>query len=331
VLPGGSVPAATVPSYMVKPLPDRNDSLIFRNYKVNLFYFSNFFFTDNNLMDENFWDRIKKLLNAMDKPDIWLIKNAGLGKTAIINGQTKKTCPSADIAYRCAKVLRTTIEELIDGTAGEQYLREYIREKGWEFSPPEGLADIFNILGQLDDSELRTVAKMIAALHKETPKISLMVQESEPEYAISKVSPPILDTNILPVDFEMVYIPYFGKTAAGNPLDISIPLDEYIPFPRQALKGDPNDYFYLKIQGYSMIDAEISEGDLALIRKAEEPINGEIMLVRYESASTLKRIAIKKGKTYLCWEDGTGKQLPVNSKDFEVQGILAWITKRPKK
>jgi repressor LexA len=104
-----------------------------------------------------------------------------------------------------------------------------------------------------------------------------------------------------------------------------------MPFPRQALKGDPGDYFYLKIQGYSMVDAGINEGDLVVIRRAGEAVNGEIMLGRHENASTLKKIAIKRGKTYLCWEDGTGKQLLVNSGDFEVQGVLIWITKRPKK
>jgi repressor LexA len=129
----------------------------------------------------------------------------------------------------------------------------------------------------------------------------------------------------------MVMIPYFGKTAAGEPLDINIPPGEFMPFPRQALKGDPKNYFYLKIEGYSMVEAGITEGDLVVIRKAEEPVNGKIMLVRHESASTLKKIAIKKDGTYLCWEDGTGKQLPVNSRDFEEQGVLVWITKRPEK
>jgi repressor LexA len=80
-----------------------------------------------------------------------------------------------------------------------------------------------------------------------------------------------------------------------------------------------------------MVDAGINEGDMVVIRKSEEAVNGEIMLVRHENASTLKKIAVKKGKTYLCWEDGTSKQLPVNSGDYEVQGVLVWITKRPKK
>jgi hypothetical protein len=118
---------------------------------------------ENNLMSEYFWDRIKKLLSTIDKPDIWLIKGAGLGKTAIINGQTKKTSPSVDIAYRCAKVLRTTVEELVDGDTGEQYLREYIRDKGWQFFPPERIADIVQGLSLLDDNELEMIRGAVVA------------------------------------------------------------------------------------------------------------------------------------------------------------------------
>jgi hypothetical protein len=136
-------------------------------------------------MGENFWGRIKKLLNALDEPDIWLIKNAKLGKTAIINGQTKKTSPSVDIAYRCAKVLKTTIEELVDGEAGEQYLRDYIQGKGWEFSPPLWIADIVEAVQGLSEDELVPIRGAIRAIldkKKEASGVTPEVKsESEPK------------------------------------------------------------------------------------------------------------------------------------------------------
>ncbi|GHU03190.1 hypothetical protein FACS1894147_06690 [Spirochaetia bacterium] len=62
-----------------------------------------------------------------------------------------------------------------------------------------------------------------------------------------------------------------------------------------------------------------------------EAENGKIMLVRYENTSTLKRVVKKAEKTYLCWEDGTDKQIQVDSEDYEVQSVLTWITKAPGK
>jgi hypothetical protein len=91
------------------------------------------------------------------------IRNANLGRTAITNGQTKGTSPSVDIAYRCAKALKTTVEELVDGEAGKKYLRDYIQEKGWAFSPPERIAEIVEGLQALSDDELVPIRGAIKA------------------------------------------------------------------------------------------------------------------------------------------------------------------------
>jgi SOS-response transcriptional repressor LexA len=55
------------------------------------------------------------------------------------------------------------------------------------------------------------------------------------------------------------------------------------------------------------------------------------MLVRYENAATLKRILRWGSKTFLCWEDGSGKEIEVKSRDYQVQGVLAWTLKAPER
>jgi hypothetical protein len=72
--------------------------------------------------------------------------------------------PRADEAIVLAKDMETTVEELIDGAAGEQYLREYIREKSWAFSPPERIADIVDALQELSDEQLDYVMGLIKAM-----------------------------------------------------------------------------------------------------------------------------------------------------------------------
>jgi hypothetical protein len=59
--------------------------------------------------------------------------------------------------------MQTTVEELVDGEAGEQYLREYVRGKGWEFSPPERIADIVEALQKLSDDELVPIRGAVKA------------------------------------------------------------------------------------------------------------------------------------------------------------------------
>jgi hypothetical protein len=60
--------------------------------------------------------------------------------------------------------MRTTVEELIDGDTGAQYLREYIQEKGWGFSPPKRIADMVENLLSLDENELIGIRANVEAL-----------------------------------------------------------------------------------------------------------------------------------------------------------------------
>jgi transcriptional regulator with XRE-family HTH domain len=71
--------------------------------------------------------------------------------------------PELLTAVALAKVLKTTVEELVNGEAGEQYLRDYIREKGWQFSPPKGIEDIVEALQKLSDDELIPIRGAIKA------------------------------------------------------------------------------------------------------------------------------------------------------------------------
>jgi repressor LexA len=96
-----------------------------------------------------------------------------------------------------------------------------------------------------------------------------------------------------------VSVSYFGYTAAGLPKDIVAYPNQIIHFPISDIKGRHANYFSLTVKGTSMIEAGIQDGDYILLRKAESPENGAIMLVRHEDQSTVKRIRIKNGR-YFC-------------------------------
>jgi repressor LexA len=74
------------------------------------------------------------------------------------------------------------------------------------------------------------------------------------------------------------------------------------------------------IQGKSMMKAGIKDGDYVIIRRAEEPESGKVMLVRCDDESTMKRIKVKEGRVILCREDGSGKTIEVDSSEYEIQG-----------
>lgn len=98
-----------------------------------------------------------------------------------------------------------------------------------------------------------------------------------------------------PVPEERV-VPILGTIRAGLPLLAQQDLEGYAA----ADVPDPEEHFYLRVTGNSMINAGIREGDLILIRRQETAENGQIVacLVDGEDA-TLKRFRAQKGVVIL--------------------------------
>lgn len=76
-----------------------------------------------------------------------------------------------------------------------------------------------------------------------------------------------------------------------------------------------------------MSKAGLFDGDYVILRKAEAPVDGAIMLCRYKEQPIIKRVRIEAGKAYLCWEDDSRKRLEADPASCEVLGILEWVYK----
>ena len=90
-------------------------------------------------------------------------------------------------------------------------------------------------------------------------------------------------------------IPILGKIAAGSPVEAIQNEISRIPLPVSLNKND--NFFGLKIQGDSMIEAGINDGDTVIIKKADKADNGQIVVALIDDyEAMLKRIRVK-GKT----------------------------------
>ena len=89
-------------------------------------------------------------------------------------------------------------------------------------------------------------------------------------------------------------IPVLGKIAAGTPVEAIQNEVSRIPLPNNLEKN--GDYFGLKVQGDSMIEAGINEGDTVIIKRTNTADNGKIVVALIdEHEAMLKRIR-RKGK-----------------------------------
>ena len=110
-------------------------------------------------------------------------------------------------------------------------------------------------------------------------------------------------------------IPLFGFIAAGRPIE-AIKTNETIDIPRDMMA---HNIFALKVQGESMIEDGIFDGDYVIIQQTKNPKNGEIVvaLLNGENA-TLKRYY--KEKSYIRLQPANSKFAPIKVKKVLVQG-----------
>lgn len=96
-----------------------------------------------------------------------------------------------------------------------------------------------------------------------------------------------------------VTIPLLGVVTAGQPIFAYENYEDYYTFPVGEFKGD--ELFMLSVQGTSMIDAGIMNGDKIIVRRQQTAENGDIVvaLVNEDEAATVKRFFRKDGQIVL--------------------------------
>ena len=118
---------------------------------------------------------------------------------------------------------------------------------------------------------------------------------------------------------------------AGFPSPAEDYMRESLDFNRDLIKH-PEATFYGRVDGDSMMDAGISDGDIAVIDRALEPSDGDIIVAYINNEFTIKYLDLKHKK------DGYIELRPANKNykpirideydEFEVWGVVVWIIKK---
>ena len=154
-----------------------------------------------------------------------------------------------------------------------------------------------------------------AAARMRTPFKPLVVQGSKPS------TPPVTAAN------DSQALPVLGRIAAGTPIEAIQHERERISVPAELLGS--GDHFVLEVQGDSMIEAGILDGDYVVIKRGDTANSGEIVvaLVMGEEA-TLKRLRKKAGSIALEAANPKYQTRVFGPDQVEVQGKLVGLIRR---
>jgi len=116
-------------------------------------------------------------------------------------------------------------------------------------------------------------------------------------------------------------IPVLGNIAAGTPIEAIQNEVTRIPLPENIEKN--GEFFGLKVQGDSMIEAGINDGDTVIVKKTDTAENGKIVVALIDDQEAMLKRIRRKGKTVALESANRNYETKIFGPDrVKVQGIL---------
>ena len=121
---------------------------------------------------------------------------------------------------------------------------------------------------------------------------------------------------------------------AGFPSPAEEYLHESLDFNRDLIRH-PDATFYGRVDGDSMEDAGICDGDIAVIYRSQEASDGDVIVAYVNNEFTIKYLDLThKADGYIELRPANKKYNPIRieeTDDFEVWGVVVWTIKNWKK
>lgn len=120
-----------------------------------------------------------------------------------------------------------------------------------------------------------------------------------------------------------VNIPLLGTVTAGQPVFAYENYEEYYSFPLGEFRGE--DLFMLHVQGTSMINAGICDGDKIIVRRQQTAADGEIVVALVGESATVKRLFRRNGKIILHPENEVLDDFVFNHEEVSILGKVVGL------
>jgi repressor LexA len=121
-----------------------------------------------------------------------------------------------------------------------------------------------------------------------------------------------------------VLVPVLGRIAAGGPILAEQMVEDVFPLPR-TLVGDGTLYM-LRVQGDSMVDAAIADGDWVVVRQQPDADNGDIVAAMIDGEATVKTFRRRDGHAWLLPQNPAYSPIPAD--DASILGRVVAVLRK---
>jgi len=124
---------------------------------------------------------------------------------------------------------------------------------------------------------------------------------------------------------EQMGLPLVGRVAAGEPILAQEHIEAHYQIDPAFFKSEP--HFLLRVQGMSMRDAGILDGDLVAVHRSTEVRNRQIVVARLEDEVTVKRYRQVGHEVWLMPEnpDFEPIQIDLREQPMTIEGVVVGV------
>lgn len=127
-----------------------------------------------------------------------------------------------------------------------------------------------------------------------------------------------------PVRDDVLRLPVLGRVAAGLPIGADIGSDDFVVLDRVFFSPSPD--YLLKVQGDSMRDEGIFNGDLIGVHRTRDARSGQIVVARIDEEITVKLLKIGKDRIRLLPRNPDYAPIEVlPDQDFAIEGLYCGL------
>lgn len=126
---------------------------------------------------------------------------------------------------------------------------------------------------------------------------------------------------------EWLQVPVLGRVAAGAPIGADAEVHSRLMLDPATFARTPD--YLLRVQGDSMIDDGILDGDLVGVHRNAEALNGQIVVARLDGEVTIKRLEKNAGGVRLLPRNPAYAPIVVRpDQDFAIEGVFCGLVRQ---
>ncbi|MYC96170.1 MAG: transcriptional repressor LexA [Caldilineaceae bacterium SB0661_bin_32] len=133
--------------------------------------------------------------------------------------------------------------------------------------------------------------------------------------------------------FSFFQVPVLGYIAAGEPIQVEttdhFTADEWLEL-NETLYRNPDQLYALRVQGDSMIDASVLDGDIVILRHQERAENGEMVAawIDTQNETTLKHFFLEGDQVRLRPANPSYPEMFLPAADVSVKGKVVSVIRQ---